>query len=385
MTPEIRIGLNLLYLVPGQTGGTETYARELIPALHRQRPELEMVAFIGRGGISEADVRAMGATPVLLPMPSTGRLLRVLGEQTLLPHAARREKIDLLHNFAMTAPWFSPVPQVTSTHDVIYASHPESHSRLMRAGQQLLVPIGARRAARIITLSEASAGEIVKHIGIPREKIEVVHIAARKPGPATPESELRERLGLGDAPFVLATSARRGHKNLGRLLDAFARLKHQPAPSLVLPGYATGAEDELQRQIDELGLAGRVHLLGWIDNADMDGLYAAAQLVAFPSLAEGFGLPVLEAMKHGTPVATSNISSMPEVGGDAAAYFDPYDVGAMARTIDRLLDDDGERARLVAAGRSRAAEFSWERTAEQTAAIYDAVLTERNSLRGQPD
>jgi glycosyltransferase involved in cell wall biosynthesis len=374
MSRAPRIGLNLLYLVPGETGGTETYARELIPALHAARPELELIAFIGRGGISAADVERYGARPVELPMPSTGRLMRVLGEQTILPRAARREGVDLLHNFAMTAPYFSPVPQITSTHDVIYASHPDAHSRLMRLGQQVLVPIGARRAERIITLSEASAGEIVKYTGVPRSKIEVVHIAARPAGTPTPEPELRERLALGDGPFVLATSARRGHKNLGRLLEAFARLKHQPAPSLVLPGYATGAEAELQRQIADLGLGDRVHLLGWITDADMDGLYASAELLVFPSLAEGFGLPVLEAMEHGTPVATSKISSMPEVGGDAAVYFDPYDVDAIALTIDELLGDPARRERLAAAGLARAKQFSWARAAGQTAAVYDAVL-----------
>lgn len=374
MAAARRIGLNLLYLVPGQTGGTETYARELIPALRRERPDLELVAFVGHGGIEPTDVREMGARPVELAMPSTGRFLRVLGEQTLLPVAARREGIDLLHNFAMTGPYFSSVPQVTSTHDVIYASHPESHSRVMRLGQQVLVPIGARRAERVLTLSEASADEIVRHVGVPREKIEVVHIAARKPGPATSEPELRAKLGLGESPFVLATSARRGHKNLGRLLEALAKLTHDPAPSLVLPGYATGAEDELQAQIEDLGLVDRVHLLGWIDDADMDGLYAAAELLVFPSLAEGFGLPVLEAMEHGTPVATSNCSSMPEVGGEAAIYFDPYDVDDIARTIDRLLSDADLRQRLAAAGRLRAGEFSWERAARQTAAAYDAVL-----------
>lgn len=185
---------------------------------------------------------------------------------------------------------------------------------------------------------------------------------------------MRERLGLGDGPFVLATSARRGHKNLGRLLEAFAKLRHEPAPSLVLPGYATGAEPELAEQIDRLGLAGRVHLLGWISEADLDGLYTAAELLAFPSLAEGFGLPVLEAMQHGTPVATSNLSSMPEVGGEAAIYFDPYDVDAIAFSIDRLLGDPELRERLSAAGRERASLFSWERAAEQTVIAYERIL-----------
>lgn len=374
MAPATRIGLNLLYLVPGETGGTETYARELIPAIHALRPELELVAFIGRGGISADDVAAMGARPVELSMQSTGRFGRVLGEQTLLPRAVRREKIDLLHNFAMTAPFFSAAPQVTSTHDVIYALHPEAHSRLMRAGQSVLVPIGARRAQRVLTLSEASAVEVARVTGVSREKIDVVHIAARTPGKPTPEAELRERLGLGAAPFVLATSARRGHKNLGRLLEAFAQLKNHPSPSLVLPGYATGAEDELTRQIQQLGLTDRVHLLGWISEADLDGLYAHAELLAFPSLAEGFGLPVLEAMEHGTPVATSNISSMPEVGGDAAVYFDPYDARDIARVIGDLLGDAQKRAGLSARGVQRAQQFSWRRAAAQTTAVYDEVL-----------
>lgn len=379
MPGKTRIGLNLLYLVPGHTGGTETYARMLIPAIHQLRPDLELVAFIGRGGISAADVSAMGARPVELPMPSTGRLLRVLGEQTLLPRAVRRERIDLLHNFAMTAPYFSAAPQVTSTHDVIYALHPDAHTRLMRLGQSILVPIGARRAERVLTLSEASGKEVARVTGVDPSKIDVVPIAARTPGTPTPEAELRQRLQLGDEPYVLATSARRGHKNLGRLLEAFAQLQHTPAPSLVLPGYASGAEDELKEQIERLDLTERVHLLGWIDDADMDGLYAAAELLAFPSLAEGFGLPVLEAMEHGLPVATSNSSSMPEVGGDAAVYFDPYDVDSIASTIDRLLGDADERIRLATLGRERAREFSWRRAAEQTVAAYEAVLASTRS------
>jgi glycosyltransferase involved in cell wall biosynthesis len=308
-------------------------------------------------------------------MPSTGRFLRVVGEQTILPVAARRAHIDLMHNFAMTGPRFASMPRVTSTHDVIYASHPESHTTVMWLGQSVLVPLGAKSAERILTLSDASKGEIVKHLGIDAAKIDVIPIAARKPGEPTPEAELRERLELGDAPFVLATSARRGHKNLARLLTAFARVKAEPAPLLVLPGYATGAEDELTAQIAELGLTDRVRLLGWITEGDLDGLYAHAELLAFPSLAEGFGLPVLEAMEHGTPVATSNLSSMPEVGGDAALYFDPYDVDAIATTIDRLLAEPELRAKLSEAGRARAGEFSWRRAAELTIDAYERVLS----------
>lgn len=379
MPATTRIGLNLLYLVPGQTGGTETYARQLIPALHQLRPDWELVAFIGRGGIRADDVAAMGARPVELKMPSTGRLLRVLGEQTLLPLAVRRERIDLLHNFGMTAPFFCSAPQVTSTHDVIYALHPEAHTFAMRAGQSVLVPMGARRADRVLTLSEASAKEVARVTKVDRSKIDVVHIAARKSGTPAPEAEMRERLGLGDRPYVLAPSARRGHKNLGRLLEAIAKLEYEPAPDLVLPGYASGAEDELTDQIESLGLTDRVKLLGWIDDVDMDALFAYASLVAFPSLAEGFGLPVLEGMDHGTPVATSNLSSMPEVGGDAAVYFDPYDVNDIAATIDRVLGDADLRARLSAAGPPRAAEFSWERAAEQTVAAYEKVLADRSA------
>jgi glycosyltransferase involved in cell wall biosynthesis len=377
MAPTARIGLNLLYLVPGETGGTETYARMLIPAIHALRPDLELVAFIGRGGISADDVRAMGANPIELPMPSTGRLFRVLGEQSILPLAARKHKVDLLHNFAMTAPFFSPAPQITSTHDVIYASHPDAHSKLMHLGQSVLVPMGARRAKKVVTLSEASAREIVRVTGIERSRILVVPIAARTPGPPAEEQDMRTRLGLGDTPFVLATSARRGHKNLGRLLEAMAQLKHKPAPSLVLPGYATGAETELQEQIAALGLTERVHLLGWIDDADMDGLYAAAELLAFPSLAEGFGLPVLEAMTLGVPVVVSNRGSLPEVVGDAGAIVDANDPQALADAIERVLRDEAYASACVSKGLARSREYRWDRAAERTYAVYQQAVARR--------
>jgi glycosyltransferase involved in cell wall biosynthesis len=369
-----RIGLNLLYLVPGQTGGTETYARMLIPAIHELRPDLELVAFVGRGGLPSDEVEALGARPVELSVQSCGRFLRTAGEQTLLPLAARREGIALLHNFAGTAPYFSASPQVTTTHDVIYAAHRDAHSPLMRFGQSVLVPIGARRAKRVLTVSEASAGEITRVTGVPRTKIDIVPIAARKPVTPTPGAELRARLGISNAPFIIAPAIRFGHKNLKRLLEGIAKVDHDPAPALVLTRFPDSDRAQLASELEGLGLTGRVFVLGWVSDADMDGLYSQAELLAFPALAEGFGLPLLEAMQFGLPVATSNRSSMPEVGGDAALYFDPYDVDSIASAIDQLLSDEVLREQLGTAGRARAAEFSWSRAAAQTLDAYESLL-----------
>jgi len=169
---------------------------------------------------------------------------------------------------------------------------------------------------------------------------------------------------------VLSVSARRGHKNLERLVDAMLRLE-VPA-RLVLPGYPSERDAALAARGGD-----RVRILGWVSGADLEGLYAASACLAFPSLAEGFGLPVLEAMRRGLPVACADATSLPEVAGDAALLFDPTDVDAIAAAIERLLTDDELRADLVQRGHAQAAEFSWERTARATLAAYDAALKAR--------
>jgi glycosyltransferase involved in cell wall biosynthesis len=232
-----------------------------------------------------------------------------------------------------------------------------------------LVPLAARSADRIIAVSEATKTEIGCVLDVPSERVDVVYEGGRPPGPATPEAELRARLRLGDAPLVLSVSARRPHKNLSRLLQAFAGLAE--GPLLVLPGYPTPFEGELAAEIARLDLGARVRLLGWVSEDDLEALYLGARCFVFPSLAEGFGLPVLEAMERGLPVACSNASSLPEVAGDAARYFDPFDVMDMRRAIAEVLADDSLRSRLAAAGRSRALLFSWERAAAETVAVYE--------------
>jgi glycosyltransferase involved in cell wall biosynthesis len=186
-----------------------------------------------------------------------------------------------------------------------------------------------------------------------------------------PEAELRQRLELGDAPIVLTVSAKRPHKNLERLLEAMSLVDADPRPLLVAPGYETVFEPELRKRAGD-----RARFLGWVDDDVLEGLYRAATCFVFPSLAEGFGLPVLEAMVRGIPVACSRIGPLEEVAGEAALYFDPTDTQDMAHAIESLLADDDVRQRLAVAGRERAKQFSWARTAESTLASYERALAD---------
>ncbi len=363
-----RVGLNLLFLVPGETGGSEIYARHLIPELAQARPDLDLIAFVNREG---AGTDLAVSEVVEVDVSGRGRARRVLAEQRRLPRLARRAGIDLLHSPGTSAPRRPGVVSVVTILDLIYASHPEAHTLPMRLGMRVIVPLAARGADRLITISDAAAADISDRLSVPPDRIDVTYLGGRPVGPATSEPELRRRLGLADGPLILSVSARRPHKNLARLIEALARLDAEPAPRLLLPGYETPFEDELRRRAAELGVADRVSFLGWVSDEDLEGLYAASACFAFPSLAEGFGLPVLEAMQRGVPVATSDAGPLPEVGGDAVRYFDPLDVGAMAGAISDLLGDARLRERLASEGRERARTFTWERTARETAESYE--------------
>jgi glycosyltransferase involved in cell wall biosynthesis len=371
--PLKRVGLNLLFLVPGETGGGETYARRLIPALASSRPEIEFVAFLNEEALESLGGEGLGERVETISVRTSGRSRprRVLAEQLRLPSLLRSHHIDLLHSLGTTAPSRPGVPSVVTVYDVIYATHPEAHTLMMRAGMRFLVPLSARSANRVITISETAAKEITKELGVPRERIDVVYPGGLPPGPATPQAELRERFDLGNAPVVLSVSARRPHKNLARLLEAFSSVGSRPEPLLVLPGYATPFEDELERDALRLGIEERIRKLGWVSQPDLEGLYGLATCFVFPSLAEGFGLPVLEAMERGVSVACSRASSLPEVAGDAARYFDPLDVGDIQRALEELLEDRVLAARLAEAGKVRARSFSWERAARETIAVYE--------------
>ena len=369
----LRVGLNLLHLVPGETGGSELYARRLVPALLELRPEVELTLFVAREAAGERWPQEVRVTP--LPVTARSRVRRVLAEQMLLPAAVRRAGVDLLHNVFTTAPALSVVPQVTTILDMIYKRFPETHRGLLSYGMRVLVPLSARRSKRVLTLSEAAKADIVRFLGIPADRVDVAYLGPGMPDDVepVPEEELRDRLGLGTAPIILSVSAKRPHKNLERLIDAVAAIETDPPPVLVITGYPTAYEEELR-----VRAGSRVRLASWVDDTTLAGLYRSSVCLAFPSLAEGFGLPVLEAMTRGLPVACSNATALPEVAGDAALYFDPTDTAAITVALERLLREPDLRDRLRTAGLARAAEFTWEATAQATLASYERALSARS-------
>ncbi len=373
----MHVGLNLIFLVPGETGGMETYARELIPALVAARPDLRLTAFINREAAAAADGPWGQLIPtVTVPVHARRRVEWVRGEQQLLAPRARAAGVDLLHSLASTAPAWGRYRRVVTVHDLIYRAYPDSHAGLLSLGMRVLVPLAAHRSHRVIADSASTRDDLIRLLHVPARKIDVVPLGVGPAPTPAPDAarEVRARYARHGQPLVLSVSAKRPHKNLLRLLDALALLPAQRRPVLVLPGYATPHEAELRARAAELGIAADVRFVGWVDARELDGLYAAADAFVFPSLYEGFGLPVLEAMRRGVPVACSDRSSLPEVAGDAALLFDPERPQAIADAIAALLEDPDRAQRLRAAGLRQAERFSWTATARGTLDSYERAL-----------
>jgi glycosyltransferase involved in cell wall biosynthesis len=313
---------------------------------------------------------------IIVPVKARNRLEWVRGEQQLLPRQAARAGVDLLHSLASTAPGWGRFRSVVTIHDLIYRIVPEGHSVLRGLGMRVLVPLAAHRSHRIIVPSATTRESLRTLLGVPTAKVDVVPegLGARRRTDPMPEREVRARLAAGERPIALSLSAKRPHKNLIRLLGALARIPATRRPLLVLPGYPTPHESELRRHAAELGIDEDVRFRGWVDANELEGLYAAAACLVFPSLYEGFGLPALEAMARGVPVACSGRGALAEVAGDAALLFDPKSERSMAEAIERLLGDRELANRLRAAGYDRAAQFSWAATASGTLASYERTL-----------
>jgi len=284
--------------------------------------------------------------------------------------------VDLVHSLASTAPLWGRFRRVVTVHDLIYARFPEAHAGIRDKGMRLLVPQAARRSHRVIADSQSTRNDLMELLGVQPDRIDVVPLglgAIRREAPLS-EREVRARFELSERPVVLSLSAKRPHKNLLALIGALALMPAEGRPLLVLPGYPTAHEAELRQRASALDVDGDVRFPAWVSPDELEGLWAITCAFVLPSLYEGFGLPVLEAMARGVPVACSNASSLPEVAGEAALLFDPREESAIAAALRQLLEDQALCDRLRARGLARVAEFTWERTARLTLESYRRAL-----------
>jgi glycosyltransferase involved in cell wall biosynthesis len=372
---SLRAGVNAVFLEPGM-GGLETYVLELIPALLEADPELRLTVVCNARG-RELLAAQEWASAVELSTPRlTARGMRAMFELGPLGAIAGR-RFDVLHSPALTAPLATRAANVVVLADTTWITVPDlgkGQAATVRLWQAV-VPRVARRADRVIAISTASAGDVERHLRVPRERIDVIPLGYGTPQRVAPAPGVRERLGLGDGPIVLNVAMKKVHKNQLRLVQALPAVRAAvPGAQLVLPGARTPYQDELRVEAARLGLGGAVSFPGYVDDADLEGLYAEAAAFAFPSLNEGFGMPVLEAMARGVPVVAAAAGALPEVAGDAALLVDPSSTEELASATVRVLTDAPLRERLIAAGRERPARFTWDRTAAQTLDCWRRAL-----------
>jgi glycosyltransferase involved in cell wall biosynthesis len=367
------VALNAMFLAPGDSGGPETYLRELVRALATEYPGLRMSVLTT--GAGERALRADGyaelAELVALPAEEYRRLRRQLAEQVLVQVHARRRGAELLHSLASTGPVRTPgLRSVVTLHDVTFMDM-ATFGRVTTWGMAQIMRRAAHDADALIAVSAAARDTIAARLGLDPGRFTVVpHGVGEVPRAApAPEAPLRKRIGLPEGGrTVLCVAAVRPHKNQELLIRALPELPGDV--TLVLAGRPEAYAERLRALAAELGVTDRTLLTGYLPDADLEALWALADAAAFPTRAEGFGLPVLEAMARGVPVACSDIAVLREVGGDVPVYFDPADPSAATAAIRAVLED-GERGRL---GVERAAGFSWADAARGTMEAYERAL-----------
>lgn len=365
--PPLRIGINALYLIPGGVGGTEIYLRSLLGALAEIDPANQYFVFTNRETGPSLAPKAANFTAVPLAVAARFRPARILWEQTALPLHCARLRLDILFNPGFTAPLLCGCPQVTVFHDLQHQRYPEYFRWFDLPFWRFLLFCSAHLSRLLVAVSSATADDLRRFYRLPASHIRVA--------PHGVDPAFRE-IGRRRAPerFLLAVSTLHPHKNLDGLLRAFAlfRRTHPDFRLIVcgMHGFFTGPLHELR---ESLGLGDAVDFPGWIPREDLYDLYARAWAFLYPSLFEGFGMPVLEALAAGVPSACSNREPMGGIAGDAALQFDPGDCSAIAAAMARLADDGDLRRRLADAGPRRAAAFSWRTAAAQTlAALREA-------------
>ena len=356
--------------VPADRGGVGRYVDELLPALAAEGADLAVICKASDAGHYRALLPGVDVLPAAAGVDR--RPVRLAWEQSGLPRLARRARADVLHCPHYTMPLAAGLPVVTTLHDATFFTHPQVHLPVKRRFFRAWTRISLRRAARCVTPSAATRDELVRVAGADPARVGVAHLgvdAARFHEPSADErAAARERLGV-DGPYIAFLGTLEPRKNVPALVRGWSALPDPPA--LVLAG-GRGWDEEVDRAAAEVPAGHDLRRPGYLPLELLAGFLGEAELVAYPSLGEGFGLPVLEAMACGAPVLTTRRLALPEVGGDAVAYTEP-DPASITAALGALLTDPAARAELAAAGLARAKQFDWRACARAHLAAYEAA------------
>jgi len=378
----MRIGINTLFLVPGDVGGTEVYLREMLKVLADSET---LVLFTNRENdcLLRADLAAFPQIEFhQIPCRAAARPLRILAEQFLLPFAARKARADVLWSPGYTAPAVCFSPQAATVCDLQYKSHPEDMRWLERLTLDALVRTACRRCQAVLTISEFSRQEVIKYRFASPDKVHATLLGvsndfARNRLSEQEAERMLRRLHVR-RPFLLCVAHSYPHKNIDKLIDAFALLQKEIPHQLVLVGKGRLGEEAVKKSLLHITPPERALRLSGLSEEELRSLYQAADLFALPSIYEGFGLPVIEALAAGLPVVTVRAASLPEVGGEAAFYVEEPQPELLAETIKNVLRlSEPERRRRTEQGKIWAETFTWQRTAAQTLQVLRAIAEEK--------
>jgi glycosyltransferase involved in cell wall biosynthesis len=368
----MRLGLDLLFLEPGRSGGRETYSRELVRAMRAVRGDLHVTAFAGGDVAGTGWWTEVADRVVILPRARAASRVRwALGELVGLPRAAAG--IEVLLGPANFAPLHGPFARVLTLHDLMYRVVPGAVTPGVRLATDAMLVPAARRAHRVLTGAEAAREQIVAELGLPAERIDVVPHGLGTPPAGGDRDRGRALVAGGDRRVAFAVATDLPHKDHDTLVRAVASLPPAERPLLAIAGRGTDGA-RLVALAAGLGATGDVRLLGGVGAAELEDLYAAADVFATATRSEGFGLGVLEAMARGVPVVCSDLPVLREVGGAQARYVPIGDAPAWGAALRDLAAGGPAVAETVRAGRERAAAFTWDRAARGTLASLERGL-----------
>lgn len=304
--------------------------------------------------------------------------VRILWEQLVQPMALRQGKVDLLHAMAFAGPVVTPCPFVVTIYDLSFYHYPDAFRPWNRWYLSLFTALSARRARRVIAISESTKRDVVKLLGVPPDRVDVVYCGVDdtfRPLPAADVAQFRRERALPDR-FILFLGTLEPRKNVKKLVQAYGRWRvvESDVPKLVVAGGKGWYYDQIFAEVERLGLTGEVIFPGYVMQQELPLWYNAADIFVYPSRYEGFGLPVLEAMACGMPVVTTNVASLPEVAGDAALLVSPDDEVQLLDAMRRASSDVSLRQEMVTKGLAQSADFTWARTARKTLDTYGRAL-----------